>query len=283
MVDALFDIRPLQASFYFPAPHSPAVKEKQGIMMSYIQAKFGSSIPFEIIQWPENLGASNNIIRSLDHFFSRNKFGIIIEDDCVPSPQFFQYISFASSQRLLDDRIVCITGNRFSSSNLFFGKKAHLSKFYSGWGWATWSDVWDSFRAYTKIDSPEIVRQLFLLLKPWERKYFKQVLDSRELDSVLPWDYAFQFMMITNKWKCLVPPYNLVQNIGFTKDATHTFNLSPDFFSVPLETIPFESFSLKVSQSRIKMWAFEVLHFFRNHLNVLSFRDLMYVLRENYF
>ena len=53
---------------------------------------------FELIDWDcekkslfrtENLGCRHGVTASIDWFFSQQPFGIILEDDCIPAPEFF--------------------------------------------------------------------------------------------------------------------------------------------------------------------------------------------------
>ena len=37
----------------------------------------------------KNFGCKNSITKSIDWFFKREKYGIILEDDCIPSLDFF--------------------------------------------------------------------------------------------------------------------------------------------------------------------------------------------------
>ena len=38
------------------------------------------------------------------------------------------------------------------------------------------------------------------------------------------WDYQLSYLLLKNKGKCIVPKFNLVSNIGFGDEATHTFD-----------------------------------------------------------
>jgi len=53
---------------------------------------------------------------------------------------------------------------------------------------------------------------------------FKEVKKDRFHDSC--WDYQFYFASWMNKGIAIVPNVNLVSNIGFDSDASHTFNKS---------------------------------------------------------
>ena len=73
----------------------------------------------------DNLGCKNAIESALDGFFKNNKFGIILEDDCVPNLEFFQYCEFYLDHFEGDQNIGSISGSKFgnlSNQTPFFSK-----------------------------------------------------------------------------------------------------------------------------------------------------------------
>lgn len=98
------------------------------------------------VDWPceiktlyrhKNLGCKEAIFSAINWFFENEEQGIIIEDDCLPSAEFFPYCEFYLDKYKYDDNIFSISGSRFGLS-----EKSCFSKYALMWGWATWRDRW---------------------------------------------------------------------------------------------------------------------------------------------
>ena len=89
----------------------------------------------------ENLGPIKSPINSLNWFFSNEKEGIIIEDDCKPSLSFFSYCESLLEKYRDDNRIFSIGGNNFQNGILRGDGDYYYSIYSHIWGWATWSEV----------------------------------------------------------------------------------------------------------------------------------------------
>lgn len=179
----------------------------------------------------ENLGCSKGPIQAISWFFSRVEFGIILEDDIIPSQDFFgfmaQMLDFYRSQH----KVISISGCNFgyqSPSN-----HVVVSKIMNMWGWGTWANRWHAIDFELK-DWPSKARKRWYLhqrlktgvldydagwIRHWQQIFDKTVTAHK----VTWWDYQFIYHQL--KWKrvTLFPPVNLVKNIGFDADATHTF------------------------------------------------------------
>src|SRR5688500_1998308 len=79
----------------------------------------------ERVDWPctvernyseQNMGCRNRIVSGLDWIFSQVEEAIILEDDCLPAPDFFAFCAELLQRYRGDDRIMHITGTNFSST-----------------------------------------------------------------------------------------------------------------------------------------------------------------------
>tara|TARA_B110000483_G_C17839694_1_gene406057 strand:- start:81 stop:587 length:507 start_codon:yes stop_codon:yes gene_type:complete len=93
------------------------------------------------------------------------------------------------------------------------------------WGWASWARAWKDYDPELKDwpihskDLPVSISTYKPTVKFW-KKVFQKMYD-KEVDT---WDYQFCYLLLKNKGKCIVPKVNLVSNVGFGDDATHTFD-----------------------------------------------------------
>ena len=170
-----------------------------------------------------NLGLPDRFFSALDQVFQIEKWAIILEDDCLPGPDFFVY-----ARRLLemyegDDRVGIISGHNFAPSTRDFASGYFFSKTGFIWGWATWGSVWANFTQEFRVSefSRDQVIEVKGTFSSNVEKFFVTRL-MRILPTLQTWDIQFNhFLRASNKVNA-VPAVNLVENIGFTSDATHT-------------------------------------------------------------
>lgn len=166
-----------------------------------------------------NLGCRKSVSSGLDWVFSKVKQAIILEDDCLPDISFFQYC-----EELLDKyrdmpEVMMVSGDNF------FAAKSNYSYDFCRhsliWGWATWKRAWVQYEQAEK-GGLQILNQKYQsferLMSPIRLKSIKKTLEG----TIDTWDYIWQMALLINKGVCAYPSVNLVRNLGFGKDATHT-------------------------------------------------------------
>lgn len=170
-----------------------------------------------------NLGLKKRVESGLDAVFEEVDAAIILEDDCLPSPTFFSFASEMLERYSHEDRIHMVSGNNFApnSRNLFsyyFSNHSHI------WGWATWARAWKSYRSsgFKVHDVPHEALLTMVQRIPGrqKRKSFAKLLQNLErLDS---WAVPFASHAYFENKLSIVPKVNLVTNVGFGQDSTHT-------------------------------------------------------------
>lgn len=173
----------------------------------------------------ENYGCMMGPCSAITWFFENVDEGIIFEDDCVPHPTFFRFCEELLARYRDDERVMTISGDNF----LFGKKRAAYSYYFSRyphiWGWATWRRAWQYFDADIRL-WPEIKEGNWLadwfdnkkLIKTFTR-LFDQVYKG---EIVTVWDYQWTFASLLQNGLTILPSVNLVSNIGFLPDGTHT-------------------------------------------------------------
>jgi hypothetical protein len=169
----------------------------------------------------ENYGCKKQVSSAISWFFDNEEEGIIIEDDCLPSIDFFKYCDFMLQRFRFDNRIMMITGTNFQGvSNCredFF-----YSNHYSVWGWATWRRAWTFYDV--KMDLwrfPQIRKDInFRCQNSWISHYLRYFFRSLHLNSIDTWDIQWAFACLIQAGLCVTPKKNLVTNIGIL--GTHS-------------------------------------------------------------
>jgi hypothetical protein len=173
----------------------------------------------------KNLGCGLGVSTAITWFFEQEPEGIVLEDDCLPSDSFFWFCQELLEKYRDDNRVMHIGGNNFlddspgnKDSSYYFSRNGHI------WGWATWQRAWQAYdfkiSLYEQLKEKGFFDEFFLnrLEKFYRMRKFNQVRDG-SLDT---WDYQWDFARFANSGLSIAPQRNLVKNIGFGADATHT-------------------------------------------------------------
>lgn len=170
-----------------------------------------------------NLGCRRRIVSGLDSVFELEEDAIILEDDTHPSPSFFTFCERALDLFAQDDSVFSVTGSNILPRCLQTDK-AYLSKFTHIWGWATWRRSWLLYdRDLSCLDDGRVTGALaWAFRSARHRSFWRELLQSAKRGRIDTWDYQLQATAWLNRMQCLTPGRNLVKNVGFRADATHT-------------------------------------------------------------
>lgn len=186
------------------------------------------------IDWPceiktffrdNNRGCGRAPAEAIGWFFDHVEEGIILEDDCLPEMFFFQFCAVLLNYYRNEKTIMHISGNNFQNGQKRGTASYYFSAYNHNWGWATWKRCWSKFK-YSMDDFDR--DQLTMNLKNYkfnklERQYWISMFEK--LSKAIPddiWDYQWGYTIWKNGGLCILPNVNLVKNIGFGEDATHT-------------------------------------------------------------
>jgi hypothetical protein len=184
-----------------------------------------------------NLGCRIRVTSAVHWFFDRVDRGIVLEDDCVPAPDFFPFCAEMLDRYADDDRIVHVSGETYATRRPPWSYT--FSKYALTWGWATWRRAWQRFDerigVWPELRDSGAIDALFDT--PDERMYWTGVFQQVH-DGLLPttWDYSWWFACLTNGLS-IRPAANLIQNVGGGPAASHTAN-DADLLCRPVGRLP---------------------------------------------
>ncbi len=202
------------------------------------------------VNWPcevqtlfreENLGCKNAVSSAIDWFFEHEEEGIILEDDCLPDPTFFAYCDELLEYYRNNPEVGLISGDNFQVGHVHGDGSYYFSRYAHIWGWASWRRVW---RLYDRdcSDWPEFDRsgRLNAVLKgsAREARYWRGKFRAVHAGRIDTWDYQLTLLIWYHGMVTALPQQNLISNIGFGADATHTSGESR-FANVPTEPMSF--------------------------------------------
>jgi hypothetical protein len=199
-----------------------------------------------------NLGCKRRISSGLNWVFENVEEAIILEDDCLPSQSFFWYCQETLKKYRHEDSIMHISGDnmQFNSTNQTFS--AYFSKFVNVWGWATWRRAWLCYDIEMKNWPQRRELLVEIVDNSWYRELISDAYDKTKKGEIDTWDYQWQFSVQVNDGYSVVPKVNLVSNIGFGENATHTrrqskyANTNRGDIQLPI------SFPLEIRQDKLK-------------------------------
>lgn len=172
-----------------------------------------------------NLGCGPGPAAGITWFFDNVEQGIIIEDDCLPHPDFFGYCDELLERYKNDERIGFIGGCNYVNLNTSFSY-SFSGGHHQTWGWATWRRTWQHFDYYlTSISMKDFALSLREYCISWrQREYWWMIYNLVKKNQMNHscWDYQFLFSCWNAHQYAIAPTVNLVSNIGCGADATHT-------------------------------------------------------------
>ncbi len=173
----------------------------------------------------ENMGCKRRMASGISWVFENEEMAIILEDDCLPSQTFFRFCQEMLNKYKDDERISIIGGYKIVPT--YEIKEDYIfSYFASIWGWASWRRAWELYDMDMTL-WPD-ARKKGTLRRQFSNQYYKA--KKEEYDKVCfgnfdTWDFQWGFARTINNTLGIIPKNNLIQNIGFGPDATHTVSL----------------------------------------------------------
>lgn len=174
----------------------------------------------------KNLGCSQGVYTAINWLFSHEEKGIILEDDCVPNQSFFIFMKEMLNKYITDDRIAMVSGfNPYAKKENNKEVSYYFSKFKSCWGWGTWKRAWKNMDLNLRCLDGNYKDDIILNMgynKEFTQNYWKYRLKLIELNEVSAWDWQWYISTSSQSQYAILPIENLVSNIGFGVEATHT-------------------------------------------------------------
>jgi hypothetical protein len=188
----------------------------------------------ENIDWPcevrrqylkKNRGVRYAPPEGISWVFEHVDRAIFLEDDCLPNPSFFPFCEELLERYKDDERIMHISGNNFEPLGKYSSEDSYwFSHIPYLWGWATWKRAWKfydpSMHDWPQIRNSEILKKAFpdkAVLNRWQ-----YVLDNYFTGKAYSWDGPWVIACLEREGLCINPGTNLVTNIGFGSEATHS-------------------------------------------------------------
>ncbi|WP_192924993.1 hypothetical protein [Sodalinema gerasimenkoae] len=210
----------------------------------------------------ENLGCRRRVSSGLTWAFQQVEEAIILEDDCLPHPSFFRFCQELLEKYRDEPRIMSISGNNFQFGQRRTPYSYYFSRYNHIWGWATWRRAWQqydlSMKAWPKLRSSDWLQNK--LQHPQVAQYWSRIFDMA-YQGFDTWDYAWLFACWYHEGLIALPEVNLVSNIGFNDQATHTKTKSR-LADIPVQAAEFPLSHPETLQQNLEADAFTEKYIF---------------------
>lgn len=187
----------------------------------------------------ENLGCKYAVSSGISWFFEHEEEGIVLEDDCLPNTDFFVFCDSLLEKYRTDSRITHIGGCNFQFGTKWGDGSYYFSNLTHVWGWASWRRAWKNYdvelKKYERVDASSIFNKIFdnvIVTEKWESIY-NDLLEGK-IDT---WDYQLALTNMFSSGLSIIPNVNLIKNIGFGSNATHTFDTNDVVTNMQLESL----------------------------------------------
>ena len=179
----------------------------------------------------KNYGCGVGPYRAISWFFENVVEGIILEDDCVPHPDFFMYCQELLERYRDNERIAVIGGTNRHPDRVKCKSSYYFSPYAETWGWATWRRVWKEYDYNFMVEDTDFRRKVLPFVKSYGVTWhwidlLRKMRKDNAAGTKTYWDFQLDLLCLYKHWINIVPSVNMISNIGFNSRATHTFGSS---------------------------------------------------------
>lgn len=174
-----------------------------------------------------NLGCGAGPMTGIGWFFSQVAKGIVMEDDCLPHPDFFRFCE-ELLERYKDDEKVCFINTTLYDDRWQCEASYDFSRYMVTGAWAGWRRTWQGFDLDLRTLDARAFRKHVLKLTDnmgeanWWYSIVKEI--QQDVCKKSYWDFQMQIHLFRNSALTIHPQKNLVSNIGFDGAGTHTLS-----------------------------------------------------------
>jgi hypothetical protein len=189
----------------------------------------------------ENLGCKIAVSEAITWFFKNEPEGIILEDDCLPSNDFFRFCDENLDRYRFDTRIGHISGSNYQNGNKFTTADSYyFSKLFDVWGWATWKRVWINYDVNMENLQIAIEKDFYKCVTNnanFKDHLYQELIDVKS-NKISSWAYPYTFSNTIQGYLSIFPQNNMISNIGCNERGTHTLSTNSFTANLPHAPLP---------------------------------------------
>ncbi len=172
-----------------------------------------------------NRGCDDWVPKSISWLFKHETSGIILEDDCLIDNNFYEFSGEMLEKHANNKKIMNISALNPLAGDHQCNADYFLSCYPLTWAWATWRRAWQNYQ--DEVSYGKYIKHIANWLRSnnfnkEELKYWRSFIQKLEGNEVHFWDAKWIYSIWLKNSYSITPNSNLVKNIGFGADATHT-------------------------------------------------------------
>lgn len=191
----------------------------------------------EINTWfrDECVNVYDSLRGAIDWLFDNEEYGIILEEDCVPTLAFFSFVDQMIGRFRDEKDVWYVSGDNFYNLNPG-GYDCIFTRYHWMYGWATWQDRWKKInwgiQDAERILDEDITLKLFKTKRQANNRQ-RQIRESMSfVKRTYCWDLNFGYTIDNNLGFGVIPSRHLIHNIGVagqhhTNTVTTFVNVEP--------------------------------------------------------
>jgi hypothetical protein len=178
-----------------------------------------------MVNWPcevttnyssENLGCCRRPASAIEWALQLVEEIAVLEDDCVPHPDFFRFVADMLDRYREDERVMLVSGINVLRGRRNLPFSYAFSQYPLTWGWATWRRSWKRYdlmmEKWPEIRDAGLLNDL--LGDKREAEYWTRHFEAVCLGAIDAWDYQLHLAMWLHHAYAIYPASNLIKNIG---------------------------------------------------------------------
>ena len=233
--------RPLELYIASDGPNENKFDDKKWVSNTIrITSEIGWKCRVKRLHRNKHLGCKKAVSGAINWFFDNIERGIVLEDDTLPEKSFFDFAQAMLSKYGNDEKIMHIGGNNFQPRKNKIPGGYYFSKYAHVWGWASWRRAWKYYSAdldgWEKKENQKKIAEHSTSF--WEKHYWEAIFNAVYQGKIDTWDYQWLYSIWKKGGVSICPGVNLVRNIGFGKNATHTKKIN-DLIDIDSQKIQF--------------------------------------------
>lgn len=189
-----------------------------------------------------NKGLANSVVHGVNRVLQDYDAVIVLEDDCVPTPNFLNFMYQCLEHYRDNKQVYSITGYAWPLGWTEQASDVYFTGRMCSWGWATWRDRWQHYLAADNLldgltDNADGSKYLATWGSDLPRMYRERL--THKNDS---WAVYWALNIIARRGLCMSPYKSLIDNIGCDNSGTHIGVTQR--FVVALEDEPLKRYDL---------------------------------------
>jgi hypothetical protein len=216
VLEQIGKVRPEKLYISQDGPRNPDEALEVKSIMDAVLSKINWKCKLTVWTHDRNLGLKKHIPEAFGKFFKNEDLGIYLEDDTLPSEDFFYYERELLQMYKDDERVFSINATNFYPEAVKSKDSYYLSKIGDIWGFGLWKRSWRLYKAgikdFSSVSETDGYDRFFFSLK--HRYYletFWKAIINKKLDS---WAFQYVYAALKNNMFFIAPSVNMVNNIG---------------------------------------------------------------------